>query len=666
MQPLLRRIRDTIVLPGVISAFEDRYVRRANRIALAFFAMHLPVFALVALLNDTGPLLAVALTGGALLGPFLAHRSLANPRHVSIVFGFTAMLMGALLVHFGQGPVQIEMHFYFFALIAMLALFGNPAVILTAAVTVALHHLALWYLLPSSVFNYDAPIWVVLVHAAFVVLESVATIFIARSFFDNVIGLEKIVDARTRELDARNQEMRLVLDNVDQGLLMLDAQGRMLSQKSAAVERWLGACPAGQSFAGLLEPIAPETAMAFEVGFEQATSGILPIDVCLDQFPTRTTIGDRELSLAYTPILSGDTLVQLLAVITDVTAIVERERLEVEQREAMQIFDRVLADRGGFVEFFEEADDLVTSVRSGAMADPATLKRALHTLKGNTMVFGVQSIADVCHEMETGLDETGEPPGVDEREQLGLRWDRLKGRVAPVFDARAERNIEIAPADYERLLGAALRQPTSPLAHMIAELKLEATARRLERIAEQAKRIARRLGKGDIEVRIDDHMLRLDPRRWSAFWSAFVHVVRNAVDHGLESPTERELAGKSKFGVLALTTARDGEHFSVALTDDGRGIDWDSVRARALALGLPGESRADLEAALFSDGLSTAAEITEFSGRGVGLGAVRQACLDLGGEIVIRSIAGQGTTLEFRFPERQMAPAPIELLSAVA
>jgi hypothetical protein len=110
--------------------------------------------------------------------------------------------------------VQIEMHFYFFALLAMLAIFGNPMVIVVAAVTVAVHHLLLWATLPASVFNYAAPLWVVVVHAAFVVLESVATVYIARSFFDNVIGLEKIVHQRTAEIDARNRDMRLVLDNV--------------------------------------------------------------------------------------------------------------------------------------------------------------------------------------------------------------------------------------------------------------------------------------------------------------------------------------------------------------------------------------------------------------------------------------------------------------------
>ncbi len=117
----------------------------------------------IATFDDTGPLLALSLTLATLAGPVLASKMLENPRHLSAVFGFTAMLMGALLVHFGQEPVQIAMHFYFFALIAMLALFGNPLAIVVAAVTVAAHHLAFWIYLPQSVFNYDAPIWVVAV-----------------------------------------------------------------------------------------------------------------------------------------------------------------------------------------------------------------------------------------------------------------------------------------------------------------------------------------------------------------------------------------------------------------------------------------------------------------------------------------------------------------------
>ena len=195
-------------LPAVITEFERKHVQRVNRIALWFFAGHLPVFMVIAYFNDTRPELAAAFTAAILIGPLLAHKTLDNPRHVAAIYGITAMCMGGLLVHFGQGPVQIEMHFYFFALIAMLAVYGNPSVIYIAAITVAMHHLIVWIWIPRSVFNYDASVWVVGVHAAFVVLETVAVAVIARSFFDNVIHLEQIVDARTREKQTLETEQQ--------------------------------------------------------------------------------------------------------------------------------------------------------------------------------------------------------------------------------------------------------------------------------------------------------------------------------------------------------------------------------------------------------------------------------------------------------------------------
>src|SRR5882672_4176535 len=166
----MKKIFQFLVLPKQITDFERDYLARVNRVALIFFALHAPVFTLIAWLNGTRPGLAAVLTSAVLAGPVLAQSALKNPRAVSVVYGVTAMFMGGLLVHFGQGPVQIEMHFYFFALLAMLCMFANPMVNLAAAVTVALHHLIVWLIIPRSVFNYEAQWWVVLVHAAFVVL----------------------------------------------------------------------------------------------------------------------------------------------------------------------------------------------------------------------------------------------------------------------------------------------------------------------------------------------------------------------------------------------------------------------------------------------------------------------------------------------------------------
>ncbi len=89
----------------------------------------------------------------------------ANADLISTVLGVAGVFFGGLLVHFGQGPMQIEMHFYFFVLLALLAVFGNPLSVVVAAVTVAVHHAVMWAVFVRGVFNYDASIWTVAVSA---------------------------------------------------------------------------------------------------------------------------------------------------------------------------------------------------------------------------------------------------------------------------------------------------------------------------------------------------------------------------------------------------------------------------------------------------------------------------------------------------------------------
>src|SRR5207344_148043 len=97
--------------------------------------------------------------------------------------------------------------------------------------------------------------------------------------------------------------------------------------------------------------------------------------------------------------------------------------------------------------------------------------------------------------------------------------------------------------------------------------KLEPSVRRLNRVAEHAQHIARRLQKGALLERVEDHALRLDPQAWASFWSAFVHVIRNAVDHGIESPEERLASGKPAEGNLALVTRLEQGELVIQIED---------------------------------------------------------------------------------------------------
>lgn len=639
-------------LPREVSDFERSYLKRVNRIALWFFALHLPTFTAIAWLNDTRPASAALLTIGILVGPVIAQRGLQDPRAVSVVYGITAMFMGGLLVHLGQGPLQIEMHFYFFALIAMCAVFANPMVILAAAATVTLHHTVVWMLVPRSVFNYEASIWVVAVHAAFVVLESIASCFIARSFFDNVIGLEKIVAARTSALDAKNRDMRVLLDNVQQGFLTMDHAGKLARERSAVVDSWFGKPTPDSSWFDCLARVSSSFAARSRLAWSAVSDDLMPLEVTLGQMPSQLTIGDTHLRVDYRPIGQGPPFEQYLVVVTDVTTEVAREQAELERGEILSMVNHLLNDRRGFESFFDEASEMIDLVANRRSTDPAVVKRLIHTLKGNTGLFGLKSLAAMCHTLEDTIAEQGRLPDEADYAPLRERWRTLSESARMLLGTRST-TVEIDDTQFQALESAARSGETAAkLLRIIASLKLEGTAKRLEHFQRQAEQIAERLGKGQVRVEIEDNGVRLDPQRWAGFWSAFVHAVRNALDHGIEPEEDRAATGKTTFGTLILRTVERDEHLVVEIIDDGRGIDWQKVALRASLAGLSTATREDLEHALFVDGVSTAASVTDVSGRGVGMGALLDATKAMGGQLSVRSESQRGTALQFSFPLR--------------
>jgi len=136
-----------------------------------------------------------------------------------------------------------------------------------------------------------------------------------------------------------------------------------------------------------------------------------------------------------------------------------------------------------------------------------------------------------------------------------------------------------------------------------------------------------------------------------ALRDALIHLVRNAVDHGIEAPDVRERAGKSREGHIMVAAALRGERLVVTVADDGGGVDPHAVRAMLQARGLPIPSDdGDLLRALFLSGFSTRAEATAISGRGVGLNAVDAAIAAIGGTVTVTSAVGQGTTFTLECP----------------
>lgn len=649
---LASKIMRTLRLPEEITPFEHEYLARMNRITFGFFLTNIPVFMLVGWWHETGVAMALGLSVLTLLGPAIALFTLSNPRHISLVHGVASMCMGGVLVHLGQGPMQIEMHFYFFILLAMLAMFGNPLVILIAAATVSLHHLVVYFLLPASVFNYDASIWVVLVHALFVVIESVASVFLARSFFDNVIGLEKIVQKRTDQLVARNRDLRLVLDNVAQALMTVNLDGELSNERSAVVEQWFGDVE-GNRLADLFASADEATAEWFELGLESLRDGFLPFELCIEQLPSSLELDGKNIRVDYTPLFSpGGELEGMLVMMSDITARLKHERLEREQREFVTLFSRLQEDRVGFLEFFSEVNLIMERLEHDFVPERLTeILREVHTAKGNCALFGLASISEGCHELENHLTRDFDEVAHEQAKALVESWKGLRVRFQKLVDTSSSK-IEIDDHEYHELLRDTLAGcPHEVIAERIRSWRFEPVQRRLERLAEQAQGLARRLGKGEVEVDITSDNVRLEPERWRSFWTALVHVLRNAIDHGIEPTDVRLDRGKSPVGRISLSARVEHDALSVSVADDGNGINWSQIKRRAKARGIADPSNeTELYALLFVDGLSSREEVTETSGRGVGMAAVLEQCNALGGQISVETTLGKGTAVVFEFP----------------
>ena len=448
----------------------------------------------------------------------------------------------------------------------------------------------------------------------------------------------------------RNREMTSLLGHMDQGFLSMHPDGTLAAERSRMATQLLGAYDPAQRLWQALAPHDPTTAAWLELGWASVIEGALPLELTLDQLPGKLIIDDRNYRIEYKPTITNDTVGDTLVVITDVTAELARVRAEAAERDLLRMIERTARDRTGFAEFVEETDRLIHCLEAAPESELSSqLKRELHTLKGNTAIYGLTQIAEWCHELEDGIQIASSL----DRNLVALiahAWAELKLKLERVFGGLKKAGVDVGPDDIAELRAAIGHGASLGIVEQIVgNWALERTRPRLERFAEQIHGLAKRLGKGEVEVEVDDHRVRLDPDKFRQFWTVFAHVVRNAVDHGIEQPSERVVAGKPEHGQIHLATERDGNKVAIELRDDGRGIDWDTIRTRAQDASLPCATRDDLVAAMLTDGITTKADVSETSGRGVGLAAVRDACKSLGGVIEIDSERGRGTRFRFSF-----------------
>src|SRR5437868_2784150 len=236
------------------------------------------------------------------------------------------------------------------------------------------------------------------------------------------------------------------------------------------------------------------------------------------------------------------------------------------------------------------------------------------------------------------------------------RLDSLMNLIGELVITRG-RLLQIATG----LDDPALADSVTQASRLIGDLRDEIMTSRMvpvwqvfDRFPRLVRDASRSLGKR-IEFTIEGKDIELDRSMLDEIGDPIVHLLRNAIDHGIEAPEDRIDAGKPAAGKLRLSAARDRSAVVIRVSDDGRGIDRDRVLSRAKLSGLVDSTKAalndeELLRLIARPGFSTAERITDLSGRGVGIDAVYTRVRALGGAVDIRSQPGQGTTATLRLP----------------
>jgi two-component system chemotaxis sensor kinase CheA len=205
------------------------------------------------------------------------------------------------------------------------------------------------------------------------------------------------------------------------------------------------------------------------------------------------------------------------------------------------------------------------------------------------------------------------------------------------------------------MLSRRLDMVTSDLRESVMKARMQPVSNIFSKMPRIVRDLSQSLGKR-VRLEMEGQETELDKSLLEAIKDPLTHAVRNSLDHGIEDPDVREASGKDPEGTLKLRAVQEGSHVIIEVADDGAGIAVDKVRAKAIERGLISHERADrlgereLLQLIFVPGFSTAAAVTNVSGRGVGMDVVRTNVERIGGKVEIDSKPGKGTTLRLRIP----------------
>jgi HPt (histidine-containing phosphotransfer) domain-containing protein len=470
-------------------------------------------------------------------------------------------------------------------------------------------------------------------------------------------------------LETLNASTNAMLESLGQGLLFFDAKGICGAIYSKSCVDLLECDPAHKDIADVLK-LSPESRSLLQTVLEMLFTGkmVMGFDELASLAPAKYMhSGGLHVSLSYRPIYGPDGLLKnVLVVATDRTKETKAEKRLKEIEVAALRTIRISRSRNYFMHFIRNFESCIAMPRAGTQS-AEQMHRDIHTLKGMATMFQFVDLAHTLHRLEAEIPKKTtdlEPVIAKHREKLMDQFEDSKvyarevlgddflkaGHIRSIPEERLyafAKQIKNSGVAFQPLYSAYCQNVLAvPLWHMLDDFTLT------------VQELADRIGKPIHPCVFAGENFPVLPEVYGPLFASFVHIARNIVDHGIESAKLRTEHGKASKATIAIHTdiykKGSDEWFYIEFKDDGGGIDVASLRKKlaenAAESDLGNTDDHILIQTLFDAKVSTRKHATIYSGRGIGLNAVKAEAVKLGGSVMIFSEPAVGVRLRIDLP----------------
>lgn len=491
--------------------------------------------------------------------------------------------------------------------------------------------------------------------------------------------LSRQVAERTADLQERSIAVERLLNNANQGFLTFSTSLAVENEYSQKCLEIFGRAIEEENIADLLYPEDQYKRNFFietlEAIFKEEDT--VKSEAIISLLQHEFFIAHKAIYVDYKRI----EVHRFMVILTDITDKKNLEKNIENERQILKMVVSVISNSDEFFElldeyqnFLSDRDHFVDDAYDAAF-NIGELYRLIHTFKGLFSQKDFITTPQGLHKVESKLSEWLKNGNVSkEMVQMTLTkigfeiWlakdlDILKNILGDEF-LEKKSTITIDDSTFENLNKKISQlveeqpeecQDLVELLEVIRRLKYKPIGEYFHSLPKYVETVAERLEKSLYPMEIRDETELSLGDEFKGFAKSLIHVIRNCVDHGIESPEDRASQGKDEYGAITLVIHDEGKYIRIDVADDGRGVDIEKLRQKAIVEGVKTASELEDDSTvlelLFEEYFSTKEEITELSGRGVGLCAVRAEILKLGGSYHVDTKLGKGTRFLFYIPK---------------